>query len=82
MVLKRFSLEKTNSFREPFRLAHESVRLTAMLFLADENPAAAEALAVKFGDNILRHRVLFGDDPFLHLDISRAATIHRLQECC
>ena len=80
MVLNRFSPEKIDAFREPFRLAHASIRLTAMFLLADEIPAAAEAFAVKFGDIISRHRVLFGDDPFLHLDISRAATIHRLQQ--
>lgn len=80
IVLNRFSCARIDAFREPFRLAHASVRLTAMFLLADEIPAAAEAFAVKFGDIILRHRVLFGDDPFLHLDISRAATIRRLQQ--
>ncbi len=80
MVLNRFSPAKIDSFREPFRLAHASVRLTAMFLLADEIAAAAEAFAVKFGDIISRHRVLLGDDPFLHLDISRAATVRRLQQ--
>lgn len=80
IVLNRFSPARIDPFREPFRLAHASVRLTAMFLLADEIPAAAEAFAVKFGDIISRHRVLFGDDPFLHLDISRAATIRRLQQ--
>jgi len=80
IVLKRFTCARIDSFREPFRLAHASVRLTAMFLLAEEIPAAAEAFAVKFGDIILRHRVLYGDDPFLHLDISRAATIRRLQQ--
>jgi predicted nucleotidyltransferase len=80
MVLNRFSPEKIDPFREPFRLAHASIRLTAMFLLGDEIPAAAEAFAVKFGDIHARHRVLFGDDPFLHLDISRAATVRRLQQ--
>jgi predicted nucleotidyltransferase len=80
IVLNRFSCARIDPFREQFRLAHASVRLTAMFLLADEIPAAAEAFAVKFGDIISRHRVLFGDDPFLHLDISRAATIRRLQQ--
>lgn len=80
LVLHRFSTEKIDSFREPFRLAHASVRLTAMFLLADEIASAAEAFAVKFGDIISRHRVLFGDDPFVHLDISRAATVRRLQQ--
>lgn len=80
LVLHRFSPEKMDPFREPFRLAHASIRLTAMFLLADEITSAAEAFAVKFGDIISRHRVLFGDDPFLHLDISRAATVRRLQQ--
>jgi predicted nucleotidyltransferase len=80
MVLNRFSAARIDLFREPFRLAHASVRLTAMFLLADEIPAAAEAFAVKFGDIISRHRVLHGDDPFLRLDISRAATVRRLQQ--
>ncbi len=80
MILNRFSPAKIDQFREPFRLAHASIRLTAMFLLADEIDAAAQAFAVKFGDIMARHRVLFGDDPFLHLHISRDATIRRLQQ--
>ncbi len=80
MVLHRFSVANIDQFREPFRLAHAAIRLTAMFLLASEVDAAAEAFAVKFGDIAARHRVLYGADPFLNLHISRPATIRRLQQ--
>ncbi len=80
IVLKRFDTARVDALREPFRLAHAEARLTAMFLLASEIPAAAEAFAVKFGDILSRHRMLFGDDPFAALTISRAATIRRLQQ--
>ncbi len=79
IILHRFSAANIAQFREPFRLAHASIRLTAMFLLASEIDAVAEAFAAKFVDIVARHRVLFGAEPFLHLHISRAVTIRRLQ---
>lgn len=43
-------------------------------------PAAASAFAAKFSDIRDRRRVLFGEDPFAHLVIPRAAAIARLKQ--
>jgi hypothetical protein len=51
-----------------------------MFLLASELQAAMDLFAVKFGDIARRHRVLFGDDPFAGLTVSRAAAIARLKQ--
>ena len=79
-VLKRFSQDRADAFREPWRLACVAGRASAMFVLESELPAAAEAFAVKFDDIGRRRRVLFGADVIAGLTTSRAAKIQRLRQ--
>jgi predicted nucleotidyltransferase len=80
LVLKRFDPGKIDTLRESLRLAHAAIRLEAMFLLESEIPAASEAFAVKFADIQDRHRVIYGPDPFAGLEVSREATLRRLQQ--
>lgn len=80
VVLSAFEQGKADQLREPLRLAHAAVRLTAMFLLESEVSPAAEAFAVKFADIARRRRVLYGSDPFAGLTISRRAEIIRLKQ--
>jgi predicted nucleotidyltransferase len=80
LVLSTFDQKKADQLREPLRLAQAAIRLKAMFLLDSELHPAIEAFAVKFGDIIRRHRVLYGDDPFAGLSVSRDAAIVRLKQ--
>lgn len=80
VVLKRFVPGRIDGLRENLRLAHAAIRLEVMFLLESEIPAASEAFAVKFADIQDRHRVIHGPDPFLHLEVTREATLRRLQQ--
>src|SRR5262249_23016997 len=80
LVLGAFDRARAEALREPMRPAQAAVRLAAMFLLESEIPAAAEAFSVKFADILRRRRLLFGDDPFTRLAISRAAEITRLKQ--
>lgn len=80
LVLKKFVPGRIDGLRESLRLAHAAVRLEVMFLLESEIPAASEAFAVKFADIQDRHRILFGTDPFAHLEVSREATLRRLRQ--
>lgn len=80
LVLKRFVPGKIDGLRESLRLAHAAVQLEVMFLLETEIPMAAEAFAAKFADIQDRHRVIFGPDPFARLEVSREATLRRLQQ--
>jgi predicted nucleotidyltransferase len=80
IVATRFDRERFDALREPLRLARALFRLSTMLMLDSELPAAAEAFAVKFADIRARHRLLAGTDPFLTLAPTRAAMIMRLKQ--
>lgn len=80
LVLAAFDREKADQLREPLRLAHAAIRLTAMFLLEAEVGAAMEAFAVKFADLARRRRILYGGDPFAAVSISRGAAITRLKQ--
>ena len=80
LVLKRFEQSHADRLREPMRLAHAAVQLSAMFLLENEVPAAMEAFAVKFADIVTRHRVLFGSDPFVAVAPKRDSLIRRLKQ--
>lgn len=80
LVLKRFDPHRIDGLREGLRMAHAAVQLEAMFLLESEIPEAAEAFAVKFADIQDRHRVLLGPDPFARLEVTREATLRRLQQ--
>ena len=80
VVCTRFEAARLDALREPLRLAHTLIELSAMLLLQSEVPAAAEAFAVKFADIHARHRVLAGTDPFATLEPTRSAMLVRLKQ--
>ena len=80
VVLSAFERTGIERLRPTLERAHAAIRLEVLWLLEPEVAAAAEAFAVKFGDIIRRHRVLYGRDPFAGLVISRQATIARLRQ--
>lgn len=80
LALKRFDQAHADRLREPMRIAHAAIELNVMFLLETEIAAAAEAFAVKFADIQSRHRVLYGTDPFQHLETPRSALIQRLKQ--
>lgn len=80
IILSAFGQKKADRLREPFRVAQAAIRLTAMFLLETEMDAATGAFAVKLADIARRPRVLYGDDPFEKISISRHDAITRLQQ--
>jgi predicted nucleotidyltransferase len=80
LVLRRFAREGMDALREPLREARAAFGAAPLFLLEGEIPDAAEAFAVKFGDISRRRRVLFGDDPFAALAISREGRVRRLRQ--
>jgi predicted nucleotidyltransferase len=80
LVLKEFEVPQVNRLRESLRMAHAAINLNVMFLLQSEITAASEAFAVKFSDILSRHRILLGENPFGDLQVSRSATIQRLNQ--
>ncbi len=80
LVLSAFDQTKADKLREPFRVAQVAVKLQAMFLLESELQPAMKAFAVKFGDILRRRRVLYGDDPFVGMSVSREDSIVRLKQ--
>ena len=80
LLLARFQREQADHLREPLRLAHAAIKLRAMFLLRDELKPASQAFAVKFGDIARRHLVLYGEDPFAAVSVSRDDAIFRLKQ--
>src|SRR6185295_2756121 len=80
IVLTEFDRKRVDALREPLRIAHAAIKLTAMFLLESEIAAASESFAVKFSDILRRRRVLVGSDPFQGISITRQAEITRLKQ--
>ena len=80
LVLAAFNQQQADQMREPLRLAKAAINLRAMFLLQSELRPATEAFAVKFADIARRRRVLFGDDPFASVEVSRDDAIFRLKQ--
>jgi predicted nucleotidyltransferase len=80
LVLASFDQKKADQLREPLRLAQAAIQLRAMFLLESELQAATEAFAVKFADIFRRRVVLYGDDPFKALGVSRDNSVFRLKQ--
>lgn len=80
LVLAAFGRPQADMLRESFRLAQAAIKLRVMFLLQSELEPAASAFAVKFGDVARRRLVLYGDDPFKSLRVSRADAIFRLRQ--
>jgi methyl-accepting chemotaxis protein len=80
VVLSTFNQVKADKLREPFRMAQAAVQLRSMFILESELQPAMKAFAVKFGDILRRRRVIYGEDPFEGLTVSRNDSIVRLKQ--
>ena len=80
LLLGAFERQQADHLREPLRLAEAAIKLRVMFLLRDELKPASQAFAVKFADVIRRRLVLYGDDPFASLVVSREDAIFRLKQ--
>jgi predicted nucleotidyltransferase len=80
VVVAAFSQPQADQLREPLRVGKAAVNLRAMFLLESELRPATEAFAVKFADIARRRRVLFGDDPFAAVSVSREDAVFRLKQ--
>lgn len=80
LVLKAFDRSQADQLREPLRLAEAAIRLRVMFLLDEELQPASQAFAVKFADIARRRLVLYGEDPFASLAVSRDDAIFRLKQ--
>jgi len=80
LVLAVFERNLADQLREPLRLAEAAIKLRVMFLLKDELEPASQAFAVKFADIARRRLVLYGDDPFASLSVSRDDAIFRLKQ--
>ena len=80
LILSAFEQQSADQLREPFRLAHAAIHLRAMFLLSEEIPAAVSSFAPKFADILRRRVILFGEDPFALISISREDEIRQLKQ--
>src|SRR5437762_3872178 len=80
LVLAAFDGAAAERLREATRLARASINLRAMYLLREEIGDAGEAFAQKFADVRRRRRVLWGEDPFGVLAVSRQALRARIDQ--
>ena len=80
LVLSSFNQKQADQLREPLRLAQAAIHLRTMFLLQSELQPAMESFAVKFADILRRRRVLYGEDPFAGMSVSRGDSIVRLKQ--
>jgi predicted nucleotidyltransferase len=80
LVLKAFDRGQADQLREPLRLAEAAIRLRVRFLFHEELQPASQAFAVKFADIARRRLVLYGEDPFASLAVSRDDAILRLKQ--
>ncbi len=80
LVLACFEQSAADRIREAARVSQAAIQLRPMFLLKSELAAAAGAFALKFSDVLHRHRVLYGDDPFASVSISRQDRLAQLQQ--
>ena len=80
VVLSAFDRGLADQLREPLRLAQAAIKLRVMFLLEDELKPATQAFAVKFADIMRRRLVLYGEDPFAAVSVSREDAVFRLKQ--
>lgn len=80
LVLGRFDPARAEALRSPLRLAQAAIRLSPMFVLEAELSSAITAFAEKFSDILRRRKVLYGEDPFVGIEIPRAILAARLEQ--
>jgi hypothetical protein len=69
-----------NALRAPLKTGRAAVGLTVMFLESAEFSDACESFSMKFADMKVRHRVLYGEDPFAGAGVPRDAAIRRLRQ--
>lgn len=80
LVLSAFKPSDLDPLRQPLTSAKAAIQLHVMFLVEDEIPALLDAFPEKLADILRRHRVLYGEDPFRHLSISRTVAVARLKQ--
>lgn len=80
LVLSAFERGLADQLREPLRLAEAAIKLRVMFLLEDEVKPASQAFAVKFADIARRRLVLYGEDPFASISVSREDAVLILKQ--
>ena len=80
LILTAFERERAQKLRDVLRAGQAAVQIQPMFVLRAELEAATEAFAQKFADVLRRHKVLYGEDPFAGLAISRQAKVKQLRQ--
>jgi len=80
LLLNSFQQGQADQLRQPLRTAQAAIALQPMFLLKSEMGAAAAAFAQKVADLLRRRLVLYGEDPFAGLLISRQTEIFQLQQ--
>ena len=80
VLLKFFDQKKASLLTESMRAAFSAIQLRSMFLLQTEIAGAIDAFSVKVKDILIRHQVLFGEDPFVNLKVPRSLEIHRLKQ--
>jgi predicted nucleotidyltransferase len=80
LVLSAFDQNCADRLRQPLRFAQAAIQLRPMFLLSEEIPAATRVFAPKFADVLRRRVILFGEDPFAGVTVSREAEIRQLKQ--
>src|ERR1700752_2937168 len=80
LLLSAFDRGLADHLREPLRWAQAAIKLRVMFLLEGELKPASQAFAVKFADIARRRLVLYGEDPFASIAISRDDAIVILKQ--
>jgi predicted nucleotidyltransferase len=80
VMAERFTATDLEALRLPLQSGRAAAGLTVLMLEAAEFVDACEAFAMKFADIKVRHRVLYGENPFAAIVISRQAELRRLRQ--
>ena len=80
VLANRLNETQLNALRAPLKEGRAAAGLAAMFLETEEFSDACESFAVKFGDMKVRHRLLYGEDPFTTAEIPRDAAVRRLRQ--
>ncbi|HKS08219.1 MAG TPA: nucleotidyltransferase domain-containing protein [Pyrinomonadaceae bacterium] len=80
LLLSAFDRGLADQLREPLRLAQAAIKLRVMFLLEEELKPASQSFAVKFADITRRRLILYGEDPFASISVSRADAISILKQ--
>jgi predicted nucleotidyltransferase len=80
LLLSDFDPHKADQLRSALSFSQAAIQLRVMFLLETELQAALHSFAVKFADVLRRRVVIYGDDPFAGISVSRDDTIIRLKQ--